>query len=94
MEKALAKSHISIQEDDTNLIAWGNSVWDNCLRLDAAHAKCVAWAKRYGAKFAPDKYQLMHFTRKRRDSSGDLTSSIRVNGHKVKLEAKLRILGV
>ena len=94
MEKALAKSHISIQEDDTNLIAWGNSVRDNCLRLDAAHAKCVAWAKRYGAKFAPDKYQLMHFTRKRRDSSGDLASSIRVNGHEIKLEAKLRILGV
>ena len=80
--------------DDTNLIAWGSSARDNCRRLDAAHAKCVAWAKRYGAKFAPDKYQLIHFTRKRRDPSGDLASSIRVNGHEVKPEAKLRILGV
>ena len=80
--------------DDTNLIAWGSSARDNCRRLDAAHAKCVAWAKRYGAKFAPDKYQLIHFTRKRRDPSGDLASSIRVNGHEVKPEAKPRILGV
>ena len=38
--------------------------------------------------------ELIHFTRKRRDPSGDLASSIRVNGHEVKPEAKLRILGV
>ena len=51
--------------DDTNLITWGASAENNCRRLTAAHSRCEAWAKRYGAKFAPDKYQLIHFTRKR-----------------------------
>jgi hypothetical protein len=44
--------------DDTNLIAWGDSARDNCRRLKLAHDKCIAWSKRYGAKFAPDKYKL------------------------------------
>jgi hypothetical protein len=52
--------------DDTNLVAWGDSAHDNCQRLQAAHDRCIAWAKRYGAKFAPEKYQLIHFTRRRR----------------------------
>ncbi|KAF2177576.1 hypothetical protein K469DRAFT_529512, partial [Zopfia rhizophila CBS 207.26] len=50
--------------DDTNLVSWGNSAAENCQRLTAAHDRCIAWAKRHGATFAPEKYQLMHFTRK------------------------------
>jgi hypothetical protein len=80
--------------DDTNLIAWGDSARDNCRRLKLAHDKCIAWSKRYGAKFAPDKYKLMHFTRKRRDPSGDLASSVRIDDNEVGPESKLRILGV
>jgi hypothetical protein len=59
------------------------SARDNCRRLKLAHDKCIAWAKRYGAKFAPDKYKLMHFTRKRRDPSGDLASSVRIGDNDV-----------
>ena len=49
--------------DDTTLITWGNSATENYYRLTRAHEKCVAWAKRFGAKFAPEKYQLIHFTK-------------------------------
>jgi hypothetical protein len=43
----------------------------------------LAWAKRYRAKFAPEKYQLIHFTRRRRDLNGDLASAIRIDSHQV-----------
>src|SRR5947209_15083142 len=49
--------------DDTTLVTWGNSAESNCRRLEAAHDKCIAWAKRFGAKFAPAKYQVIHFTK-------------------------------
>ena len=52
--------------DDTNIIAWGVSAEDNCRRLNAAHSQCEDWAEEHGAKFAPDKYQLIHFTRGRK----------------------------
>ena len=51
--------------DDVTLIAWGNSTEDNCKRLTDAHSQCDWWAKRHGAQFAPEKYELMHFTRRR-----------------------------
>jgi len=55
--------------DDTNLVTWGTLAQANCRRLESAHNQCIAWAKRHGARFAPDKYQLIHFTRRRRDPS-------------------------
>src|SRR5437868_742262 len=48
--------------DNTNLIAWSGSATENCQHLTEAHDRCIAWAKRHGASFAPEKYQLMHFT--------------------------------
>jgi hypothetical protein len=81
--------------DDTNLITWGASAEDNCRKLTAAHERCEAWAKRHGAKFAPDKYQLIHFTRSRRHARGDLAASINIQGHQIRAEEKaIRILGV
>jgi hypothetical protein len=80
--------------DDTTLVAWGDSASDNCKRLTAAHDRCIAWAKRYGAKFAPDKYQLMHFT-KRRGRREDLASTVQIGGDRAELCKKsIRILGV
>ena len=49
--------------DDTNIITWGDSTQENCERLKEAHKKCMDWSRRYGSKFAPDKYKLIHFTR-------------------------------
>jgi hypothetical protein len=80
--------------DDTNLITWGNAAAANCRRLEAAHDKCLAWAERYGARFAPQKNHLIHFTRRRRDPSGDLASRIRIATHTVQPETSLTVLGI
>ncbi len=79
--------------DDTNLMAWGDTAEGNCRRLEQAHDRCIAWAKRHGAKFAPDKYQLIHFSR-RRSAGADLASQVRIASHDIKAEPSLRVLGV
>lgn len=79
--------------DDTTLITWSNSAESNCGRLTIAHDKCTAWAKRFGAKFAPDKYQIIHFTKKRK-TTDDLQSTINIQGHDAELVPTLRVLGV
>jgi hypothetical protein len=80
--------------DDTNIITWGASAQENCIRLEQAHDRCIAWAKRYGAIFAPRKYHLIHFTKRRRDNSGDLASTMRFEGGAVQPETVVRVLGV
>ena len=81
--------------DDTNLVAWGASAADNCRRLTAAHAICETWSEANGAKFAPDKYQLIHFTRRKRHAREDLASSIQVGDHRVTPQKEaIRVLGV
>lgn len=81
--------------DDTSLITWGDSARDNCQRLTQAHDKCIAWAKRHGARFAPEKYQLIHFTRGRRHSREDLASTVQIDGYPAAVQdTSLRVLGV
>jgi hypothetical protein len=80
--------------DDTNLITCGDTAANNCRKLEAAHDKCIAWAKRHGARFAPLKYQLIHFTKRRRDPGGDLASRIRLDAHTVQPETSLIVLGI
>jgi hypothetical protein len=50
--------------DDTSLLAYGPSTESNCRTLARAHDCCLEWARRYGATFAPEKYELIHLTRK------------------------------
>ena len=81
--------------DDTNLVTWGPSARENCQKLTIAHEQCLAWAAENGARFAPDKYQLIHFTRRRRHDSEDLASTVRVGDHKVEIQNQaIRVLGV
>jgi hypothetical protein len=93
-EKLLAFGFI----DDTNLITWGSSAQENCRRLEEAHHRCIDWATRHGTKFAPDKYKLIHLSKRRRDPNGDLASAIRIriqdHEEEVSPETKLRVLGV
>ena len=79
--------------DDTTLVTWSNSAAENCRRLTEAHKRCEAWAKRFGARFAPDKYQLIHFT-KQKKTTEDIKSTVQVQGHDVELVTSLRVLGV
>ncbi|KHJ32660.1 hypothetical protein EV44_g4025 [Erysiphe necator] len=79
--------------DDTNLVAWGCSARENCYTLKLAHSKCLAWAKRYGAEFAPGKYQLIHFSRKR-GSSEDLKEKIELEDITINPRSEIKVLGV
>ena len=64
--------------DNTNFITWEDFVAENCRRLEAAHNCCVAWANRHDVAFALEKYQLMHFIRRRRYAIADLASTVRI----------------
>jgi hypothetical protein len=81
--------------DDTTLITWGPTARENCERLEQAHLRCADWTRRHGAKFAPDKYQVMHFIRKYKHLVGDLAATVRINGVPAELMPKsIRVLGV
>jgi len=63
--------------NDTALMAQSNSARDSCELLTRIHEEvCMPWASTHGAKFAPNKYQLCHLTRKRQSP----TDSMTING--------------
>ena len=51
----------------------------------------MAWARRGGGKFTPDKYQLIHFTRRR---NADIQAVARIKGFDGEPADSLRVLGV
>src|SRR5437667_3564891 len=68
---------------------------ENCQHLTEAHDRCRAWVKYHGASFAPEKYQLMHFTRCRHHDSANLASTVQIAGHEATLQkTSMRVLGV
>ena len=73
------------------MVAFGRSTEDNCRRLERAHGRCMDWARRYGAKFAPEKYELMHFSRRR---CYNIEAEITVSGQTKAPAQVMRILGV
>src|SRR6266513_5086801 len=91
-EKQLGFSFV----DNINIITWSDSAQENYTRLEEAHKKCMDWSRRHGLKFTPEKYKLIHFTRRRRDPAGELASTIKIEGFtgEIKPETKLRVLGV
>ncbi len=51
--------------DGVNAQAFGKSTEENCRMLQTVHERCLEWARRHGASFAPEKYILVHFTKAR-----------------------------
>jgi len=51
--------------DDINILIYGYSIERNCKALEETHRKCQQWADQSGAKFALEKYEVIHFTRAR-----------------------------
>ena len=77
--------------DDTNLVVWSPSAQRNCQLLEGIHKICLDWAQKSGASFTPDKYQLIHLSRKK---SADLIASISIPGFSGEPQKSLKVLGV
>ena len=78
--------------DDVNILTYGRSTETNCRTLEAAHSRCLEWAKRHGMSFAPKKYELIHFTRSH--TKFNLQAGIDFGHGPVSPSPDVRILGV
>ncbi|KAI0997728.1 hypothetical protein K3495_g10462 [Podosphaera aphanis] len=78
--------------DDTNIITWSETTEENCRQLAQLREVCLLWARRHGVKFAPEKYQLLHFSRAKKRHN--LQTPIHIQGHKIKPQESIRILGI
>lgn len=77
--------------DDVNLLTYGPSTAVNCQNLQIGHAKCLDWARTHGMRFAPTKYTLTHFTRRK---AFDLQAPIVLPEVTVHPEPTVKILGL
>ncbi|EAQ84813.1 hypothetical protein CHGG_08827 [Chaetomium globosum CBS 148.51] len=68
--------------DDTNLLVFGRNPEANVRQLEAAWETCIRWADSRGMKFAPEKSELIHFNKGRRQWTEQ--------AHLVAVEKKLR----
>ena len=78
--------------DDTNILTYSTSTEANCRTLEGVHMQCLRWAARHGMKFAPAKYELIHFTRSR--TKFNLEASAYFGGTEKQPAAEARVLGV
>ena len=76
--------------DDTNMMTASLSAKDNCAVLERAWVTCEAWAKRYGMAFAPQKSELLHFSK----AKVGLKDSVTLSGAVIKPKDSVRFLGV
>src|SRR5436190_21174086 len=56
--------NISMFINNITLLIYKPSIESNCRTLKRAHMRCLDWARRYGALFAPEKYDLIHLLRR------------------------------
>uniref|UniRef100_A0A9Q8UTM3 RNA-directed DNA polymerase from mobile element jockey n=1 Tax=Passalora fulva TaxID=5499 RepID=A0A9Q8UTM3_PASFU len=78
--------------DDTNILAWSGSTEENCALLEERHRQCEKWAREHGAKFAPDKYQLIHFSKAK--TKHNLAAPVKIQGFETHPTRELRVLGI
>lgn len=78
--------------DDNNILMFSRSTEANCRSLERANEKCMAWARTHGATFAPEKYQLMHLTR--RPKKFNMQATVRIPKFKDGPVPVMRILGI
>ena len=78
--------------DDTHILSYGTSTESNCRSLEIVHDQCMLWAKRHGMTFAPQKYELTHFSKAR--TKFNLQASARFQGIDKQPDTKVRVLGV
>jgi hypothetical protein len=78
--------------DDTNILTYGTSTEANCRTLERVHDKCLGWAVRHGMSFAPQKYELIHFTRSR--TKFNLAASATFGSIQKSPTQDVRVLGI
>jgi hypothetical protein len=78
--------------DDTNILTFSSYTEVNCRVLERSKEKCMTWARTHGATFAPEKYQLMHFTR--RPKKFNMQATLRIPKFKDGPVPVMRILGI
>ena len=78
--------------DDTSLMAIGHTTAQTTRILTEAHTKCQEWAQGHGAKFEPDKYKLIHFTRQ--PKKHNLKATVDIPGFNEGPVPSLKMLGV
>jgi hypothetical protein len=76
--------------DDTNLIAIGETFEANKSLLENAWETCTGWAKKRGMVFAPEKSELLHFSR----AHAERTLPLRLGDLVVRPTKEARFLGV
>ncbi|EAQ90760.1 hypothetical protein CHGG_02695 [Chaetomium globosum CBS 148.51] len=81
--------------DDTNLLVFGRNPEANGRQLEAAWETCIRWADSRGMKFAPEKSELIHFNKGRRQWTEQVNLANPGGGTSpVKPEESARFLGV
>jgi hypothetical protein len=52
--------------DDVGILAWGKTTEQTCETLSRILKRAQRWASTHASVFAPNKFQLTHFTRSRK----------------------------
>lgn len=78
--------------DDGAIFACGNTTEETCSKLERALEKAGRWAVTHASKFAPEKFQLTHFTRAR--TRIDVERSLDTTWGKISPKATCKYLGV
>jgi hypothetical protein len=73
------------------MLTYGEATAVNCTNLETAHDQCMEWASTHRMRFAPNKYTLTHFTRRR---GFDVQAPVRLRDTVVQPKPVVRILGV
>ena len=75
--------------DDTNLLAYGTTTEKDCKVLEKAHRKCLKWAQKHGASFAPKKYKHIHLTRS--PKKVNMEATVNLGSQQIPLKVELKI---
>src|SRR5665213_1346058 len=78
--------------DDTNILTYGGSTERNCKILEETHRKYLDWAATHSAKFAPEKYEVIHLIRTPRRFN--ITAAPIFGTVRLDTKQHIRVLGV
>jgi hypothetical protein len=78
--------------DDIHILTYGDSTERNYRILKRIHKECEEWSRTHGAKFAPKKYELIHFVKSPRGFN--MQASIKISKIEKTAKDHVRVLGV